>query len=191
MDSIGLPHDAPRYKIAEKMNWKDDYIDSLFQKAGLSPRDLEATRTKQMSDTMDSHRLAWYAASVSPEKAEMLWKAFSRRYFLGKDTQIRPIRLDSTELLVECAKEVGIDLNEARRVLETDVYRTEISNMVRQLQAAGIESIPVVVFDVDGVATDSWLRKPKCRGREIYHGSGSKSEFRAIFERLHASCASA
>eukprot|EP00746_Dinoflagellata_sp_MGD_P059362 gnl/MRDRNA2_/MRDRNA2_25346_c0_seq1.p1 gnl/MRDRNA2_/MRDRNA2_25346_c0~~gnl/MRDRNA2_/MRDRNA2_25346_c0_seq1.p1 ORF type:complete len:212 (+),score=31.02 gnl/MRDRNA2_/MRDRNA2_25346_c0_seq1:112-747(+) len=188
MASIGLPPDAPRYLISERMNWKDDYIDSLFAKAGLSPRDKETTKMKQMADTMDSHRLGRYAASVDSEKCEQLWRALSRRYFMGKDTQIRPIRLDNREMLLECAAEVGLDTKEALKVLETDVYRKEILDEVEQMKAAGVNSIPVIVFEVDGVAVNSWLRSPKSRGREIFQGSGSRQDFYAILRRLHAAC---
>lgn len=191
MSSIGLPPDAPRYKVAEKMNWKDDYIDNLFAQAGLSPRDQETTRMKQMSDTMDSHRLGLYASTISLEKSEQIWTAFSRRYFMGKDTLILPLRLDNHELLLECAKEVGLNLDEARHVLETDVYRQEILNTVRQLKAGGVTSIPAIVFEVDGVAKGSWLSSPNSKGRETYAGSGNRRDFCSVLRRLHMSCSEA
>lgn len=191
MASIGLPPDAPRYLISERMNWKDDYIDSLFQKAGLSPRDKEVTKHKQMADTMDSHRLGLYAATISHEKSEQLWTAFSRRYFMGKDTAIRPLRLDNREMLLECAGEVGLDVDEARQVLDSDIYREEILDAVAQFKASGVTSIPVIVFEVDGVARGSWLSSPRSQGREIFNGSGSRRDFAGILRRLNASCARA
>lgn len=189
MASIGLPPDAPRYQIAERMNWKDDYIDSLFARAGLSPRDQETTRHKQMSDTMDSHRLGLYAASISSEKSERLWTAFSRRYFMGKDTQLRPIRLDNRDMLLECAAEVGLDLDEARRILDGSEYRQEILDMVGEFKAAGVQSIPVVIFEVAGVARGSWMSGSSSqRGRAIFQGSGSRRDFATILHRLHNVC---
>ena len=109
----------------------------------------------------DSHRLAWYAASVSAETGEQMWRALSERYFdrlfirmfdgmfyraiqshvrwnvlssdpvacryfEGKRTSIRPIRLDNLELLLECAEEVGLDRAEVQRVLSSDAYRAEV-----------------------------------------------------------------
>merc|ERR1711862_757297 len=127
-------------------------MEELFHNAGL-----EAFWGSQFSDTMDSHRLAWYANTVSPEKDELFWRATSRRYFEGKDTQISPIRLDNHEMLMECAEEVGLDLGEARRVLESDTYERAIWDVVHEMQAVGINSIPVLVFEVDGVAQGSWL----------------------------------
>merc|ERR1712151_418979 len=48
--------------------------------------------------TMTAHRLCQYAASESNAKGELMWIALSRRWFMGKDTEIRPIRLDSREM---------------------------------------------------------------------------------------------
>merc|ERR1712110_452181 len=162
-------------------------IGTLFDAAGID-RDMDVTNNVQYADTMDSHRLAWYAASVDAEKGENMWRALSRRYFQGKDTEVRPIRLDSRALLLECAAEVGLDLEEAERVLDSDVYRKEILEVVEKMHAAGINSIPVLCFEVDGIAEGSWLDNPKSRGRLIHHGSGNKTEFRHIFKQLHSTC---
>lgn len=192
MDELGLPHDAPRSEVAKKMGWANmTHMDELFTQAGIGPRMCEnpadpsvcSLHESQVSDTMDSHRLAWYATSKG--KGEDMWKALSRRYFEGKDTKIRPVRLDSRPMLMECAEECGLDLEEAKVVLESDKYRMEIKECVAQMHAVGINSIPVLVFEVEGVANDEWLRKPKCTGRYIHHGSGNKAEFTQILEMLH------
>lgn len=186
MDSLGLPHDAPRYMVAEKMNWKDDYIDSLFDRADMSPRDKVVTSTKQMSDTMNSHRLGRWAHNCGkPGQSEEFWRATARRYFMGKDTEIRPIRLDSTELLVECAQVAGLDVDEARQVLKSDIYRDDILHEVEEMKRCGVRSIPVIVFEVEGVAHGSWPANAGGAGRAVYHGSGCREEFVEIFEQLH------
>ena len=46
----------------------------------------------------------------------------------------------------------------------------------------GINSIPVLLFDVAG-ATDE-----EPQSRIVHHGSGSVEEFKDIFQRLHATC---
>jgi len=186
--NAGVPRDATREEafpkcfgphVIPKMN-------ILFKQAGL-----DAYWGAGFSDTMDSHRLAWYASTVSLEKCELFWKATSRRFFEGKDTQIRNINLDNHEMLMECAEEAGLDLSEARCVLDSDKYRDEIWDVVHQMQAAGINSIPVLVFEVDGVVQGTWLTNQDDKGRAIHHGSGNKAEFGAIFQKLHADCASA
>ena len=90
---IHLPLDASRGEVFESMGWKpaggDGRLGQLFSGAGLTPY-----WGSQEADTMDSHRLAWHAAQVSAEHGERMWRAISERYFEGKRTDIRPIRLD-------------------------------------------------------------------------------------------------
>jgi predicted DsbA family dithiol-disulfide isomerase len=190
MKELGLPPDAPRSHVMKKMGWdRPGGIDVLFQNAGID-RNMEVANNVQYADTMDSHRLAWYATSIDAEKGELMWRALSRRYFEGRDTEIRPIRLDSRQLLLECAEEVGLDLQEAERVLDSDVYRKEILEVVDAIHAVGIDSIPVLCFEVEGVAEGSWLEHPKSRGRVFHHGSGNQGEFRNTFQQLHNLCLS-
>merc|ERR1719436_516997 len=99
---------------------------TLYKSAGLNPDKDVVNAHVQMSDTMNSQRLGRWAASISPQMGEAMWRATSRRYFEGKDTAIRPIRLDSRELLLECAAVAGLDVEEAKRVLDSDLYRNEI-----------------------------------------------------------------
>lgn len=206
MDQLGLPHDATRGEVNKTMGWdRRGGIDALFAQAGLE-RDMDVVNASQLADTMDSHRLAWYATSVSEEKGELMWSSLSRRYFQGKDTSVRPLRLDSRQMLLECAGEVGLDLKEAERVLDSDVYRAEIVDIVHKMHSSGINSIPVLVFEVEGTAQGSWMEDPRasssageidakrmatffmnsgCQGREIHHGSGNQASFREILLRLH------
>lgn len=190
---LGLPADTPRKNVMQKMGWDSHAkgggggISDLFINAGIE-RDMDVANNVQYADTMDSQRLSWYARTVSPKQGERMWAALSRRYFEGKGTQIRPIRLDSRPLLLECAAEAGLDLAEAEKVLDSDVYRKEIEEIVERMHAAGINSIPVLCFEVDGVAEGDWLQNPKSRGRFIHHGSGNKDEFRHIFKQLHSGC---
>lgn len=173
-------------------------IGDLFKQAGID-RDMPVVNDVQYADTMDSHRLAWHATSISAEKGELMWRALSRRYFQGKDTAIRPIRLDSRAMLLECAQEVGLDVAEAERVLDGQEHRTGIEAVVRKMHRAGINSIPVLVFEVQGVAQGDWMQDPRARsdaahgrvnhpslrGRAIHHGSGNAKAFVEIFRQLH------
>lgn len=190
VDDLGLTRDAPRgeaMKIAFGGQRVLDHMDRLMKEAGVGP----AYWDSQFADTMDSHRLAWYAATESADKGELMWKAFSRRYFEGKDTEIRPIRFDNHEMLMECAREVGLDLEQCRHVLESNLYQKEILECVRQMHAVGINSIPVLVFEVDGITQGTWLQNPACKGRKIHHGSGNTEEFRNILQALDEVCTSA
>lgn len=173
----GLPTDATRGEVFEAMGWKekggDGRIGALFKNVGLTPY-----WGAQEADTMDSHRLAWHAARQSSETGERMWRALSERYFEGKHTQIRPIRLDSHALLLECAEEAGLDREDAQRVLTSGDYEDEVRSSFEDIQKMGVNSIPVVIFQVDAAGVE---------GRTVHHGSGSAAEFRSVLERLHAS----
>mmetsp|Transcript_9995 Transcript_9995/g.23879 ORF Transcript_9995/g.23879 Transcript_9995/m.23879 type:complete len:178 (-) Transcript_9995:169-702(-) len=166
------------------MGWKerggDGRIGALFERVGLTP-----FWDSQEADTMDSHRLAWHAAQQSPETGERLWAALSERYFEGKHTQIRPIRLDSHELLLECAEEAGLDREDSRRVLTSGAYEEEVHASFREVMKMGVDSIPVVIFECQGLGEAG---VGMAEGRIVHHGSGSASEFRSVLERLHAAC---
>lgn len=177
----GLDHlapDATRKEVFEGMGWKppgqDGRLGQLFRGVGLTP-----FWGAQEADTMDSHRLAWYAASVSPDKGEAVWRALSERYFEGK-TDIEPVRLDNPALLMEAAEQAGLDLNEAHHVISTNAYYAEVHESFMEMQRAGINSIPVLIFEVVGSQTSSVPL--------IHHGSGSTEEFVGILKKLHAEC---
>lgn len=179
----GCPRDATRGEAFPKLFGPHviPHMNDLFKSAGL-----DAFWGSQFSETMDSHRLAWHAAAQSDEMGERFWRATSRRFFEGKDTSVQPIRLDSRDMLLECAAEVGMDREDALRVLDSDLHRNDILRCVERMHAAGINSIPVLIFEVEGVADGSWMANPDGRGREINHGSGSKEDFKTVLTRLHA-----
>lgn len=182
---MGLPNDAPRWKVAQIRGMNDAPIDALYAESGLSPRNREATDTKVWTETMTAHRLSQYAATESSEKGELMWTALSRRFFMGKDTDIRPIRLDNRQLLLECAEYAGLDMFETQRILDGDTFRKEIERSVADVHAAGHNAIPILVFEIDGLTKGSWLTT-KDPYRRVQHGSGNKQTFRSILEGLHA-----
>eukprot|EP00746_Dinoflagellata_sp_MGD_P023191 gnl/MRDRNA2_/MRDRNA2_154360_c0_seq1.p1 gnl/MRDRNA2_/MRDRNA2_154360_c0~~gnl/MRDRNA2_/MRDRNA2_154360_c0_seq1.p1 ORF type:complete len:215 (+),score=49.35 gnl/MRDRNA2_/MRDRNA2_154360_c0_seq1:232-876(+) len=187
--SMGLPNDAPRWKVAEIKGMNDAPIDALYAEAGLSPRNADATDTKVWTETMTAHQLAQYAATESNEKGEAIWIALSRRFFMGKDTNVRPIRLDSCEMLMECAEVAGLDLEKARQVLGSNAFKEEINKKVRDVHSVGINSIPLFVFEVQDMVKGSWLTGQKSPYRKLHHGSGNKAAFRAVLEQLDVACA--
>lgn len=191
----GLPPDADNLAVT-KAKYPDDwqtrgqFFDRLAAESGLSPRNKDVTDHRISTSTMQAHRLCQYAATESNEKGEKMWIALSRRWFMGKDTEIRPIRLDSRELLLECAELAGLDMVNANRVLNGEIISAaSIDNEVRKVHAAGIHSIPQLVFEVDGLAPGHWLTAPESQYRIIHGGSGSKETMKACLAKLHrAAC---
>lgn len=179
--SFGMPRDATRYDVAQQIWGGTDYMNKLFLGAG---RDCRNGWNSQYSDSMDSHRLAYYAATLSHEAGEMVWNAIAERYFEGRhapEGSTKAVYLADHEMLMACAADAGLDLDEARRVLSTDAYRKEVQDTVAQTKASGVSSIPVLEFQVErgqGLPSVSM----------VHHGSGNKAGFLAILQELHGSC---
>lgn len=188
---MGFPPNTERGQLEDvgKMGGKGDaQIDQLYAESGLSPRNKEATRRKIWTDTMRAHKLAQYAATESLEKGEAVWWTLGQNFFMGKDTQIRPIRLDDSQLLMEVAEKAGLDLQAVQRVLESNALEDEILHKVDQVHALGIHSIPLLIFEIEGLAQGTWLSAPRSKFRKMHHGSGNKEAFRSILEELHREC---
>jgi predicted DsbA family dithiol-disulfide isomerase len=189
----GLPPDADNLAVFQAKNphdWqvKTFWFDNFLKESGMSPRNKDVTDHRIGTTTMHAHRLAQYAATESNEKGELMWIALSRRWFMGKDTEIRPIRLDSREMLLECAAYAGLNMENANRVLDGEIISdADIHGEVGKVHAAGIHSIPQLVFEVDGLADGNWLTAPDSKYRFVHGGSGSKDSMKACLMKLHQS----
>merc|ERR1711998_77291 len=151
------------------------HMDILMEEAGLSPRNTDVTDFRIMRYTMPAHRLAQYAATESNEKGERMWFALSRRWFMGKDTDIETLKLDDPALLRESALAAGLDMEKVERVLSGEIIsEEEILAQVDAVHRVGINSIPLIVFEVDGFVKGDWRtnpRLPENRYRALHHGS--------------------
>lgn len=179
LDTLDLPLDATKAQVNEKTGRSHDGMRRLYREAGLQP-DFDSAHGpgSAFSDTLDSHRLAWYASTVG--KGEEMWDELSRRYFEGKPG---PMVLGSHEQLLEVAEIVGLDLAVARCVLQSGEYTEEVKAADRQMRLKGIEGIPVIFFNVIGTGRGDPLRGALPHVRT--DGSRSVREFREVFESLH------
>jgi len=109
---------------------------------------------------------------------------------MGKDTEVRPIRLDSRDMLLECAEFAGLNMENAERVLNGEIISdATIHNEVQKVHDANIHSIPQLVFEVEGLATGHWLTTPDSQYRLVHGGSGSMESLKACLVQLHqAAC---
>lgn len=188
---LGLDPDADNLAVFQAKNPKDWHIktfwfDNFLAQSNMSPRNKDVTDHRINTATIHAHRLAQYAATESNEKGELVWIALSRRWFMGKDTEIRPIRLDSREMLLECAEVAGLNMENARRVIDGEIIsNADIYREVQKVHAAGIHSIPQLVFEVDGLAAGHWLTAKDSKYRIIHGGSGDKDSMKACLLKLH------
>lgn len=187
----GFPPNTTRGQLedAGKMSATSDAsIDALYVDCGLSPRNKEATRQKIWTDTMQAHKLAQYAATESPEKGEIVWWTLGQNFFMGKDTDLRPIRLDDSQLLMEVAQKADLDLQAVGDVLGGSSFEKQILHQVDQVHSLGIHAIPFLVIEIPQLVSDSWTSGKKSPYRKLHRGSGNRASFQAIFEELHRSC---
>merc|ERR1711879_771662 len=74
----------------------------------------------------------------------------------------------------------------AMRVIDGEIISdADIYKEVEKVHAAGIHSIPQLVFEVDGMAKGHWLTAPDSQYRIIHGGSGSKESMKACLVKLH------
>lgn len=134
-----------------------DIGEHLQQKYGASAEQREATRAAiaargaelgftftpgargRIYNTFDAHRLLHWAELQGRQPA--LKNALFKAYFTdGEDPS-------NHELLVRLAGDVGLDLAEARTLLQSDRYATEVREREQFYLQQGIHSVPAIVIN--------------------------------------------
>lgn len=92
-----------------------------------------------MSNTLDAHRLAKWANTFNKEEA--LTVLLMKKYFTdGQD-------LANHKVLIEAAKEVGLDPIIAEAVLASNQFIDDVVGQIKQASDFGINSVPFFVID--------------------------------------------
>ncbi|SPB14353.1 DSBA oxidoreductase [Caballeronia novacaledonica] len=130
-------------------------VDYLGRKYGRTPEQIRETQAmirergaqegfafgerNWVYNTFDAHRLLHWARIEGKQLPLKL--ALLRAYHGdGKDTSDRNV-------LVEAARSVGLDGDQARAVLENGTYADEVRAEEREFQQLGIQSVPAIIFD--------------------------------------------
>jgi predicted DsbA family dithiol-disulfide isomerase len=92
-----------------------------------------------VANSFNSHRLIHHA------KAKGLQQEMKERLFLAYFSEGKNI--DDLETLIALAKEVGLDSEEAKAVLESDKYAEAVKADVQESQQLGVSGVPFFVFD--------------------------------------------
>lgn len=93
----------------------------------------------RVGNSFDAHRLIHFAAEqgLQSEMKERLQKAcFTDGLPYG-----------TAETLIQLAGEVGLDVEEARRVLDSDQYGADVRADQQRAQAIGVSGVPFFLFD--------------------------------------------
>lgn len=92
---------------------------------------------------LDAHRLYKYAADHG--KAAEVRTLLHQAYF--EDLKI----LADWNTLFDVARKAGLDEEEVKKMLESDMYKREIQNDEMEFRALGIESVPYFIIDTEVV----------------------------------------
>ena len=136
-----------------------DIGEHLFQKYGASPEQRKVTRDaiaargaelgfvfgegkrSRVYNTFDAHRLLHWAEEGGPGLQLALKHALFTAYFTDGDNP------SDHEVLVRAAVGVGLNGDEARAVLASDRYATEVREREQLYLQNGIHSVPAVIVN--------------------------------------------
>ncbi|HET6912945.1 MAG TPA: DsbA family oxidoreductase [Rhodanobacteraceae bacterium] len=102
-------------------------------------------RGSRVWNTFDAHRLLHWAELQENRRALDLKKALLRAYFSDGEN------VSDRDVLVRIAGDVGLDADEARRILESGEYADEVRAQEHHFQQAGIHSVPATIVN------NTWL----------------------------------
>lgn len=91
------------------------------------------------ANTFDAHRVLHFA------KSQGLGDPMKERLMLAYFTEGRAI--SESDVLVELARDVGLDADGTRAVLASDDYATEVRQDEQQAQQIGVRGVPFFVID--------------------------------------------
>lgn len=118
-----------------KANAAYDHVKVLGKEAGLTINEATAYNT----NTMDAHRMVQWAKAT---------------YHDSKLTASLAKELADHEVLLEIAKKNSLDLNEVKKLLESNDYQDVVMQEEADLQSRGIQSVPYFIIagqQLDGV----------------------------------------
>ncbi|MFA6800575.1 MAG: DsbA family oxidoreductase [Acholeplasmataceae bacterium] len=93
----------------------------------------------QMTNTFDAHRLAKWSNQfgLEPSLTSRLMKAY---FTDGKN-------IANYQTLVELAKEIGLDANQAQKVLEENQFADQVNAEVAEARQVGVQGVPFFVIN--------------------------------------------
>lgn len=158
----------------------ESIADHLGHKYGLSPAQLaqngEALRRRgealgfhfdlqkrdRIYNTFDAHRLLHWAGGLGTTQQHDLKRALLQAYH-GEGRNV-----SDRDALVAIVGRAGLDIDEARRILDTDRFATEVRERERFYQQHGIQAVPSVIFN----------------GRHLVQGGQPPETFEQVLRQL-------
>ncbi len=102
---------------------------------------IDLQKRDHIYNTFDSHRLLYWAGELGTEQQHALKRALLQAYHgVGRNVSDR-------EVLVDIAGATGLDVDEARRILDTDAFAAQVREREHFYQQRGIRAVPSVILN--------------------------------------------
>lgn len=95
----------------------------------------------KLTNTFDAHRLTHFAKAQG-KQVEVIDELFKAYFTDGQN-------ISNHEVLVSCAQKVGLDINQVRKMLDSQVYFDDVRNDERQAKELGITGVPMFVINME------------------------------------------
>ena len=120
----------------EAMKAAQDDMMTIAEDLGLN---FERMQERYTRNTFDCHRLVKWA-SEQGRQTDMK-KAFFEAYF-GHAANI-----SDPEVLIRCVESIGLNGDEARKILESDTYADDVRQDEARYQSAGVSAVPAFIIN--------------------------------------------
>jgi predicted DsbA family dithiol-disulfide isomerase len=102
---------------------------------------IDLQKRDNIYNTFDSHRLLYWAGELGTEQQHALKRALLQAYH-GEGRNV-----SDREVLVDIAGATGLDVDEARRILDTDAFAAQVREREHFYQQRGIRAVPSVILN--------------------------------------------
>ena len=125
----GLSHEDAQRQVSQ--------ISGLGQDEGIDFK----YETTLYTNTRDAHRLIKLAQSKYSDKVEQLSESLFNAYF------VENLKLADKDVLLEISLNAGLDENDVKDVLDSDLYNIDVENDEDTALSVGIHAVPFYLFD--------------------------------------------
>ena len=120
----------------ELMKAAQDNMMTIAKDLGLN---FERMQERYTRNTFDCHRLVKWAAEQGSQTD--MKKAFFDAYF-GHAANI-----SDPEVLIRCVASIGLNGDEARKIIESDTYADDVRQDEARYQSAGVSAVPAFIIN--------------------------------------------
>lgn len=135
-------HKTIHESLAQKYGMSIEKAKEMNESVGIRAAEVGLTYNfdrMKLTNTFDAHRLAKFASSKGKE--EEMTERLLKAYFT--DSQ----HIGDHDTLVHLASEIGLDGEEVRNVLKTEVYSDEVRHDLNIARQIGVQGVPFFVFN--------------------------------------------